>query len=172
MGIDLGTSYSCVAIIEDGVPTVVPNEWGERTHASVVSFMEDGRVLVGNDAKKQIITNPDNTVYSVKRILGRFFFSEEVRKARSVVPYTVVEGPNNSVRIRIRDMLYSPQEVSAIILKEMRQIVENHVGHEVKKAVITVPAFFNDNQRQATKDAGKIAGLEVLRIINLSLIHI
>jgi molecular chaperone DnaK len=166
MGIDLGTSYSCVAIIEDGVPTVVPNEWGERTHASVVSFMEDGRVLVGNDAKKQIITNPDNTVYSAKRILGRFFFSEEVRKARTVVPYTIVEGPNNSVRIRIRDMLYSPQEISAIILKEMRQIVENHAGQEVKKAVITVPAYFNDNQRQATKDAGKIAGLDVLRIIN------
>ncbi len=166
MGIDLGTSYSCVSIIEDGMPTVIPNEWGERTHASVVSFMEDGRVLVGNDAKKQIITNPENTVYSVKRILGRFFFSEEVRKARSVVPYNIVEGPNNSVRIRIRDMLYSPQEISAIGLKEMRQIVENHCGEEVRKAVITVPAYFNDNQRQATKDAGKIAGLEVLRIIN------
>ncbi len=166
MGIDLGTSYSCVAIIEDGMPTVIANEWGERTHASVVSFMDDGRVLVGNDAKKQIITNPENTVYSAKRILGRFFFSEEVRKARSVVPYNLVEGPNSSVRIRVRDMLYSPQEISAIVLKEMRQIVENHVGHEVRKAVITVPAYFNDNQRQATKDAGKIAGLEVLRIIN------
>ncbi len=166
MGIDLGTSYTCVSIIEDGVPTVVPNEWGERTHASVVSFMEDGRVLVGNDAKKQIITNPDNTVYSAKRILGRFFFAEEVRKARSVVPYNIVEGPNNSVRIRVRDMLYSPQEISAIVLKEMRQIVENHTGQDVRKAVITVPAYFNDNQRQATKDAGKIAGLDVLRIIN------
>ena len=166
MGIDLGTSYTCVSVIEDGMPTVVPNEWGERTHASVVSFMEDGRVLVGNDAKKQIITNPENTVYSAKRILGRFFFAEEVRKARSVVPYNIVEGPNNSVRIRVRDMLYSPQEISAIVLKEMRQIVENHTGQEVRKAVITVPAYFNDNQRQATKDAGKIAGLEVLRIIN------
>ncbi|MBK6684859.1 MAG: molecular chaperone DnaK [Deltaproteobacteria bacterium] len=166
MGIDLGTSYSCVAIIEDGVPTVIPNEWGERTHASVVSFMDDGRVLVGNDAKKQIITNPDNTVYSSKRLIGRFFFSEEVRKARTVVPYNIVEGPNNSVRIRIRDTLYSPQEVAAIILKEMRQIAENHTGQTVTKAVITVPAYFNDNQRQATKDAGKIAGLEVLRIIN------
>jgi molecular chaperone DnaK len=166
MGIDLGTSYTCVAIIEDGVPTVIPNEWGERTHASVVSFMEDGRVLVGNDAKKQIITNPENTVYSVKRLIGRFFFSEEVRKARSVVPYNLVEGPNNSVRIRIRETLYSPSEISAIILKEMRQIVENHTGEQVTKAVVTVPAYFNDNQRQATKDAGKIAGLEVLRIIN------
>ncbi len=166
MGIDLGTSYSCVAIIEDGVPTVVPNEWGERTHASVVSFMDDGRVLVGNDAKKQIITNPEHTVYSSKRLIGRFFFSEEVRKARSVMPYTIVEGPNNSVRIRIRETLYSAPEISAIILKEMRQIVENHTGQTVTKAVITVPAYFNDNQRQATKDAGKIAGLDVLRIIN------
>ena len=166
MGIDLGTSYSCVAIIEDGMPTVVPNEWGERTHASVVSFMDDGRVLVGNDAKKQIITNPENTVYSAKRLIGRFFFSEEVRKARTVVPYNLVEGPNNSVRIQVRDQLYSPPEVSAIVLKEMRQIVENHTGETVTKAVITVPAYFNDNQRQATKDAGKIAGLDVLRIIN------
>ena len=166
MGIDLGTSYSCVAIIEDGMPTVVPNEWGERTHASVVSFMDDGRVLVGNDAKKQIITNPENTVYSAKRLIGRFFFSEEVRKARTVVPYNLVEGPNNSVRIQVRSQMYSPPEVSAIVLKEMRQIVENHTGETVTKAVITVPAYFNDNQRQATKDAGKIAGLEVLRIIN------
>lgn len=166
MGIDLGTSYSCVAIIEDGVPTVVPNEWGERTHASVVSFMEDGRVLVGNDAKKQIITNPENTVYSSKRLIGRFFFSEEVRKARSVVPYNLVEGPNNSVRLRIREDMYSAPEVAAIVLKEMRQIAENYTGATITKAVITVPAYFNDNQRQATKDAGKIAGLEVLRIIN------
>ena len=166
MGIDLGTSYSCVAIIEDGMPTVVPNEWGERTHASVVSFMDDGRVLVGNDAKKQIITNPENTVYSAKRLIGRFYFSEEVRKARTVVPYNLVEGPNNSVRIQVRNQMYSPPEVSAIVLKEMRQIVENHTGQTVTKAVITVPAYFNDNQRQATKDAGKIAGLEVLRIIN------
>ncbi|MBK8012869.1 MAG: molecular chaperone DnaK [Deltaproteobacteria bacterium] len=166
MGIDLGTSYTCVAIIEDGMPTVIPNEWGERTHASVVSFMDDGRVLVGNDAKKQIITNPDNTVYSAKRLIGRFYFSEEVRKARSVVPYNIVEGTNNSVRIQIRDTMYSVPELSAIVLKEMRQVVENHTGQTVTKAVITVPAYFNDNQRQATKDAGKIAGLDVLRIIN------
>lgn len=166
MGIDLGTSYSCVAIIEDGVPTVVPNEWGERTHASVVSFMDDGRVLVGNDAKKQIITNPENTVYSAKRLIGRFYFSEEVRKARSVVPYNLVEGPNNSVRIQVRDTMYSAPEVAAIVLKEMRQIAENYTGAVITKAVITVPAYFNDNQRQATKDAGKIAGLDVLRIIN------
>jgi len=166
MGIDLGTSYSCVSIIRDGVPVVIPNEWGERTHASVVSFMDDGRVLVGNDAKKQVITNPGNTVYSAKRLIGRFFFSEEVRKARTVVPYEITEGPNNAVRIDIMGQAYAPQELSAIVLKEMRQIVENHTGETVSKAVITVPAYFNDNQRQATKDAGKIAGLEVLRIIN------
>ena len=166
MGIDLGTSYSCVSIIEDGVPVVLQNEWGERTHASVVSFMDDGRVLVGNDAKKQIITNPENTVSSAKRLIGRFYFSEEVRKARSMMPYNIVEGPNNSVRIRVGDKVYSPPEISAIVLKEMRQIAENHTGQTVTRAVITVPAYFNDNQRQATKDAGKIAGLEVLRIIN------
>jgi molecular chaperone DnaK len=166
MGIDLGTSFSCVSIIEDGVPVVVPNEWGERTHASVVSFLEDGRVLVGNDAKKQVITNPANTVYSAKRLVGRFYFSEEVRKALSVVPYELVEGPNNAVRIDIRGQQYSPQEVSAIVLKEMRQVVESYTSEVINKAVITVPAYFNDNQRQATKDAGKIAGLEVLRIIN------
>jgi len=166
MGIDLGTSYSCVSIIEDGVPVVVPNEWGERTHASVVSFLADGRVLVGNDAKKQVITNPENTVYSAKRLIGRFYFSEEVRKARGVVPYEISEGPNNSVRVQVQGQSYSPQEISAIVLKEMRQVVENHTGRTVNKAVVTVPAYFNDNQRQATKDAGKIAGLDVLRIIN------
>jgi molecular chaperone DnaK len=166
IGIDLGTSYSCVSIIEDGIPVVVANEWGERTHASVVSFLEDGRVLVGNDAKKQIVTNPGQTVYSSKRLIGRFFFSEEVRKARTVVPYEITEGPNNAVRIHVGGREYSPPEISAIVLKEMRQIVENYCGEAIHKAVVTVPAYFNDNQRQATKDAGKIAGLEVLRIIN------
>ncbi|MGF1511914.1 MAG: molecular chaperone DnaK [Myxococcota bacterium] len=166
MGIDLGTSYSCVSVIEDGAPAVLANEWGERTHASVVSFLDDGRVLVGNDAKKQIVTNPGKTVYSAKRLIGRFYFSEEVRKARTVVPYEIIEGPNSSVRIRMGDQEYSAPEVSAIVLKEMRQIAEAHTGETITKAVITVPAYFNDNQRQATKDAGKIAGLEVLRIIN------
>jgi molecular chaperone DnaK len=166
MGIDLGTSYSCVAIIENGIPTVIPNEWGEQTHASAVSFMDDGRILVGNDAKKQVITNPTNTVYSSKRLIGRFFFSEEVRKARSMVPYEIVEGPNSSVRIQIRDKQFAPSEIAAVVLKEMRHIVENRTGKEVRKAVVTVPAYFNDNQRQATKDAGRIAGLDVMRIIN------
>lgn len=166
MGIDLGTSYSCVSIIQDGVPVVIPNEWGERTHASVVSFLDDGRVLVGNDAKKQVVSNPDRTIYSSKRLIGRFFFSEEVRKTRAVVPYAIVEGTENSVRIQVEDRFYSPPEIAAIVLKEIRQIAENHTGQRINKAVVTVPAYFNDNQRQATKDAGRIAGLDVMRIIN------
>ncbi|MFL5408003.1 MAG: molecular chaperone DnaK [Myxococcales bacterium] len=166
IGIDLGTSYSCVSILEDGQPVVIPNEWGERTHASVVSFLEDGTVLVGNSAKRNIITNADNTVYSAKRLIGRFFFSDEVKKAQAVMPYRIVEGENNSVRIAVRDSVYSLPEISALVLKEMKAVVENYLGYEVKKAVITVPAYFNDNQRQATKDAGRIAGLEVLRILN------
>ncbi|MFL5434988.1 MAG: molecular chaperone DnaK [Myxococcales bacterium] len=166
IGIDLGTSYSCVSILEDGQPVVIPNEWGERTHASVVSFLEDGTVLVGNSAKRNIITNADNTVYSAKRLIGRFFFSDEVKKAQAVMPYRIVEGENNSVRIQVRESVYSLPEISALVLKEMKAVVENYLGYEVKKAVITVPAYFNDNQRQATKDAGRVAGLEVLRILN------
>ena len=166
IGIDLGTSYSCVSIIENGQTSVIPNEWGERTHASVVSFLEDGTVLVGNSAKRNIITNADNTVYSAKRLIGRFYFSDEVKKAQAVMPYKIIEGENNSVRIQIRENVYSLPEISALVLKEMKSIVENYLGHEVKKAVVTVPAYFNDNQRQATKDAGRIAGLEVLRILN------
>jgi molecular chaperone DnaK len=166
MGIDLGTSNSCVAIVEDGVPTVIANEWGERTHASVVAFLEDGGVIVGNDAKKHIITDPKNTIFSSKRLIGRYFFSEEVKKAMTMCSYDIVEGPNNSVRVRTADKVYSLPEIAAMILKEMRAIVEAHVGHSVTQAVITVPAFFNDNQRQETKNAGRIAGLEVLRILN------
>jgi molecular chaperone DnaK len=166
MGIDLGTSYSCVALMIDGQPTVIPNEWGDRTHASVVSFLEDGSVLVGNAAKKSIITNAENTVYSAKRLIGRYYFSDEVKKAQTMMPYQIVEGPNNAVRIRAGGQELSLPEVSALVLREMKAIVENYLGHEVSKAVVTVPAYFNDNQRQATKDAGRIAGLDVLRIVN------
>jgi molecular chaperone DnaK len=168
VGIDLGTSYSCVGAVQaDGAaPSVLPNEWGERTHASVVSFLEDGTVLVGNDAKKNIITNAENTVYSAKRLIGRFFFSDEVKKAQAVMPYRIVEGPNNSVRIGVKERVFAVPEISALVLKEMKAIAETALGREVTKAVVTCPAYFNDNQRQATKDAGKIAGLEVLRIIN------
>jgi len=166
VGIDLGTSYSCVAAVLEGAPRVLPNEWGERTHASVVSFLEDGSVLVGNNAKKNIITNAENTVYSAKRLIGRFYFSDEVKKAQAVMPYRIVEGANNSVRIQVREKVMAVPEISALVLKEMKAIAETALGHAVRKAVVTCPAYFNDNQRQATKDAGRIAGLEVLRIIN------
>lgn len=166
MGIDLGTSNSCVAIVEDGQPTVVANEWGEYIHSSTISFLEDGTVLIGNDAKRQALSNLENTVMSAKRLIGRFYFSEEVKRAIAMSAYNIVEGPNNGVRIAIRDQIYAVPEVSAMILKEMRAIVEGQVGQRVRKAVITVPAYFNDNQRQATKDAGRIAGLEVMRILN------
>ena len=166
IGIDLGNSYSCVAVIIDGQPVVIPNEWGELTHASVVSFLANGTVLVGNAAKKAMVQNADHTVYSVKRLIGRFFISEEVKKAQKFMPYRIVEGPNNGVRIEVRGKTYSPSELSAFVLKEMKAIAESYLERPVNKAVITVPAYFNDNQRQATKDAGRIAGLEVLRIIN------
>ena len=166
IGIDLGTSYSCVAVVREGAPGVLPNEWGEQTHASVVSFLEDSSVLVGNAAKRNIITNAENTVYSAKRLIGRYYFSDEVKKAQAVMPYSIVEGENNSVRIKVRAQTYSLPEISALVLKEMKAIADTFLGVAIKKAVITVPAYFNDNQRQATKDAGRIAGLEVLRIIN------
>ena len=166
IGIDLGTSYTCVSILQDGKPEVIPNEWGENNHASVVSFLDDGTVMVGNTAKKNIITNAECTVYSAKRLIGRYFFSDEVKKAQAVMPYKIVEGPNNAVRIQVRERTYSLPEISALVLKEMKAIAESYLGEPLTKAVITVPAYFNDNQRQATKDAGRIAGLEVLRIIN------
>ncbi len=166
VGIDLGTSYSCVAAVLDGAPQVIPNEWGEHTHASVVSFLEDGSALVGNNAKRNIITNAENTVYSAKRLIGRFFFSDEVKKAQAVMPYQIVEGPNNAVRVKVRNRIFAIPEISALVLKEMKAIAETSLGREIKKAVVTCPAYFNDNQRQSTKDAGRIAGLDVLRIIN------
>ncbi len=166
IGIDLGTSYSCVAIVQDGQPVVLPNEWGERTHASVVSFMEDGRIMVGNDAKRRLLTHPRQTIYSAKRLIGRYFFSPEVKKAKAVAPYEIVEGPNHAVRLKVLGEVLSLPQVSALVLKEMREVAEAYLGHPVSKAVLTVPAYFNDNQRQATADAGRIAGLDVLRIIN------
>ncbi len=166
MGIDLGTSYSCVALVVDGKPTVIPNEWGERTHASVVSFRGQNEVLVGNSAKRNIITYAESTVYSAKRLIGRFFFSDEVKKAQAMMPYKIVEGPNNTVRIEVNGQQYSLPEISAFVLREMKAVVEAYCGEPVTKAVVTVPAYFNDNQRQSTKDAGRIAGLEVLRIVN------
>ena len=166
LGIDLGTSYSCVALSRDGQVIVMPNEWGEKTHASVVSFLPDGRVQVGNDAKRRLLTHPKETVYSAKRLIGRYFFSPEVKKARAVCPYEIVDGPNHGVRIKVYDQVYSLSQISAFVLKEMKEIAEAYLGFPVSKAVVTVPAYFNDNQRQATHDAARIAGLDVLRIIN------
>jgi molecular chaperone DnaK len=166
IGIDLGTSNSCVASLVGGQPAVLPNAEDSPISASVVAFHADGTTLVGNRAKAEIILDPVNTVSSAKRLIGRYFFSEEVRKARAICRYQIVQGENHSVRIRIRDTEYSLPEISALVLREMKQIAERRLGREVSRAVITVPAYFNDNQRQATKDAGRIAGLEVLRILN------
>jgi len=166
IGIDLGTSNSCVASLRDGRPQVLANAYGEPTTASVVAFGQDGSIVVGNQAKARIILDPMHTVSSAKRLIGRYYFSEEVKKARAVYSYEIVSGENNSVRIQIRDEQFSLSEISSFVLKEMKSIAEASLGVPVKRAVLTVPAFFNDNQRQATKDAGRVAGLEVLRILN------
>jgi len=166
VGIDLGTSNSCVSLMRDGEPQVLENAFAERTSASVVHFHEDGSVEVGNAAKARVIHSPAETVSSAKRLIGRYFFSEEVKKAQAVYAYEIVEAANHGVRIQIREEEFSLPEISAMVLREMKQIAEHHTGETVSKAVITVPAYFNDNQRQATKDAGRIAGLEVLRILN------
>ena len=166
VGIDLGTSNTCVSIMQDGEVKVLDNAFGERTSASVVHFHEDGSVEVGNSAKAKLIHAPAQTVRSAKRLIGRYHFSEEVKKAQAVYAYEIVEAPNHGVRIEIREEEFSLPEISAMVLREMKQIAERHVGEKVTKAVITVPAYFNDNQRQATKDAGRIAGLDVLRILN------
>ncbi len=166
VGIDLGTSNSCVAIMREGNVEVMPNTFSEHTTASVVAFSENGEISVGNQAKANVIHDPANTVSSAKRLIGRYSFSEEVKKAKAIFAYEIVEGPNHSVRIQIREEEFSLPEISAMVLREMKQIAEQNLGEPIQKAVITVPAYFNDNQRQATKDAGRIAGLEVLRILN------
>ena len=166
VGIDLGTSNTCVALMRGGKAEVLDNAFGERTSASVVHFHEDGSVEVGNSAKAKIIHAPAQTVSSAKRLIGRYYFSEEVKKAEAIYAYEIAEAASHGVRIKIRDEGFSLPEVSAMVLREMKQIAERHTGEKVTKAVITVPAYFNDNQRQATKDAGRIAGLEVLRILN------
>ena len=166
VGIDLGTSNTCVSLMRDGEVQVLDNAFNERTSASVVHFHEDGSVEVGNSAKAKVIHSPAETVSSAKRLIGRYYFSEEVKKAQAVYAYEIVEAANHGVRIEIREEEFSLPEISAMVLREMKQIAERHTGEKVTKAVITVPAYFNDNQRQATKDAGRIAGLEVLRILN------
>lgn len=164
IGIDLGTTNSVVAVMEGGEPNVIINEEGSRLTPSVVAFTKDGEILVGQVAKRQAITNPENTVYSIKRFMGRRY--EEVTEEMKMVPYKVVKGPNGDARVEIQGKQYTPPEISAKILQKLKKAAEAYLGTEVKDAVITVPAYFNDSQRQATKDAGKIAGLNVLRIIN------
>jgi len=164
IGIDLGTTNSCVSVMEGNEPVVIPNSEGKRTTPSVVAFVEGGERKVGDPAKRQAITNPQNTVYSIKRFMGNRF--DEVSKEVNRVPYKVVKGDNNTPRVNIEDRKYSPQEISAMILQKMKKTAEDFIGQEVSGAVITVPAYFNDAQRQATKEAGEIAGLKVERIIN------
>jgi molecular chaperone DnaK len=166
IGIDLGTTNSCVAIVENGVPTVIPNRGGYKTTPSMVAVTEAGKRLVGHIAKRQAITNAENTVYAAKRLIGRKWSSPQVKNAVATSSYRIVQGPHADVRIVLREKDYSVPEISAMVLQEMKLIAEDYLGEAAIKAVITVPAYFNDNQRQATKDAGEIAGLDVIRIIN------
>ena len=166
IGIDLGTTNSCVAIMESGDPNVLANAEGSRTTPSVVAFTESGERLVGQIARRQAITNPENTIFAVKRLIGRRSDDPMVQKAASLLPYKIVKNENGDAWVEIRSKRYSPAEISAFILQKMKQTAEDYLGEKVTEAVITVPAYFNDSQRQATKDAGRIAGLNVLRIIN------
>ncbi|HKD11750.1 MAG TPA: Hsp70 family protein, partial [Thermoanaerobaculia bacterium] len=166
LGIDLGTTNCCVAVVEGATPQVLTNREGSRTTPSIVGFTEDNERLVGQIAKRQAITNPMNTVFAVKRLVGRKYESEETQHAREILPYEIVRAVNGDVKIRARAREYSPEEISAFILKEIKEFSEEALGEEINEAIITVPAYFDDAQRQATRDAGRIAGLEVLRIIN------
>jgi molecular chaperone DnaK len=166
VGIDLGTTFSVVAVVQAGEPVVIPNQEGSRITPSVVAFTEKGERLVGQIAKRQAITNPENTVFSIKRLMGRKYNTPEVEHARKRLPYKIVEAPNGDAHVEIRGKRYSPPEISAMILQKLKQAAEDYLGESTTDAVITVPAYFDDSQRQATKDAGRIAGLNVLRIIN------
>lgn len=166
IGIDLGTTNSVVAVVQGGESVVIPNQDGMRTTPSVVAFTEKGERLVGQIAKRQAITNPENTIFSIKRLMGRKYNTPEVEHAKKRLPYKIVEAPNGDAHVEIRGKKYSPPEISAMILQKLKQAAEDYLGETVTDAVITVPAYFDDSQRQATKDAGKIAGLNVLRIIN------
>src|SRR5487761_2464036 len=166
IGIDLGTTNSCVSVMENGKPKVIENAEGARTTPSIIAYMEDGEVLVGAAAKRQAVTNPKNTLYGVKRLIGRRFEEPMVQKDIAMVPYNIVKAKNGDAWVKVRDKDISAPEISAQVLIKMKKTAEDYLGEEVTEAVITVPAYFNDSQRQATKDAGKIAGLEVLRIVN------
>ena len=166
IGIDLGTTNSCVAVMEGGQAKVIENAEGARTTPSVVAFTESGERLIGQPARRQAVTNPDFTYYAIKRLIGRNFDDPTVKKDQELSPFKIVKGPTGDAWVKGRDKDYAPQEISAFILTKMKETAEAYLGETVEQAVITVPAYFNDAQRQATKDAGKIAGLEVLRIIN------
>src|SRR5512139_1790056 len=166
IGIDLGTTNSCVAVMENGTPKVIENAEGARTTPSIVAYTEDGEILVGAPAKRQAVTNPKNTLFAVKRLIGRRFEEKEVQKDIGLMPYKIVKADNGDAWVEVRDKKMAAQQVSAEILRKMKKTAEDYLGEEVTEAVITVPAYFNDSQRQATKDAGRIAGLDVKRIIN------
>ncbi|MCB0272259.1 MAG: molecular chaperone DnaK [Bdellovibrionales bacterium] len=166
IGIDLGTMNSCVAVLEQGEPVVIPNAEGSRTTPSMVAFNDNGERLLGHVAKRQMLTNPENTFYAIKRLIGRKFDSEEVQRSKELYSFDIISSDNNDAWIKYKEQTISPPEVSAMVLQTMKEIAEEYLGTQVQDAVITVPAYFDDSQRQATKDAGKIAGLNVLRIIN------
>src|ERR1700686_5332849 len=166
IGIDLGTTNSCVAIMEGGKPKVIENSEGSRTTPSVVAYADNGEILVGAPAKRQAVTNAKNTVFAVKRLIGRKFDEKEVQKDIGLMPYKIVKADNGDAWVEVRGQKIAPQQVSAEVLRKMKRTAEDYLGEPVTEAVITVPAYFNDSQRQATKDAGRIAGLEVKRIIN------
>src|SRR5918998_2444343 len=166
IGIDLGTTNSCVAVMDGKNPKVIENSEGGRTTPSIVAFAADGERLVGQPAKRQAVTNPKRTIFPVKRLIGRRFDDPTVKEDQKLVPYKIVRAENGDAWVDIDGQKYSPSQISAFILQKMKETAESYLGEKVEKAVITVPAYFNDAQRQATKDAGKIAGLEVLRIIN------
>ncbi|HHL45092.1 MAG TPA: molecular chaperone DnaK, partial [Gammaproteobacteria bacterium] len=166
IGIDLGTTNSCVAVMEGGKPRVIENSEGDRTTPSIVAYTDDGEVLVGQSAKRQAVTNPNNTLFAIKRLIGRKFSDDEVQKDIELVPYKIIKADNGDAWVEVNGKKLAPPEISARILMKMKKTAEDYLGEEVTEAVITVPAYFNDSQRQATKDAGKIAGLDVKRIIN------
>ena len=166
IGIDLGTTNSCVAVIEGQQQKVIENSEGGRTTPSVVAYSDNDEVLVGLPAKRQAVTNPENTLYAIKRLIGRTFDDDVVKKDADMVPYKIVKADNGDAWVEASNKKLAPPQIAAEILKKMKKTAEDYLGHDIKEAVITVPAYFNDSQRQATKDAGKIAGLEVKRIIN------
>ncbi|MBT8451135.1 MAG: Hsp70 family protein, partial [Deltaproteobacteria bacterium] len=166
IGIDLGTFNSCVAVVESGTPVVIANRGGYKVTPSMVAVTEGGKRLVGHIAKRQAVTNAENTVFACKRLIGRKWDTPQVKNTIQTTPFHIVEGPHGDCRIKMRDKVYSIPEISAMVLQEMKMVAEDYLGEEVQKVVVTVPAYFNDNQRQATKDAGAIAGLDVIRIIN------